>query len=106
MSWCQSSEGAKRSHRATGKGRANRGEMFNPKSAFISLLAVQVLNILVATSAHSQAEPFYKGKQIRIVTGATAGGFYDRWARLLARAMPKYLPGQPDMIVQNLSLIH
>ena len=76
--------------------------MFNPKSALISLLAFQLLNILVATSAHSQAEPFYKGKQIRIVTGATAGGFYDRWARLLARAMPKYLPGQPDIIVQNM----
>ena len=102
MSWCQWLEGAKRSHRATGKGKANLGEMFNPKSTLISLLAVQLLNILVATSAHSQAEPFYKGKQIRIVTGATAGGFYDRWARLLARAMPKYLPGQPDIIVQNM----
>ena len=82
--------------------KANLGEMFNPRSALISLLAFQLLNILVATSAHSQAEPFYKGKQIRIVTGATAGGFYDRWARLLARAMPKYLPGQPDIIVQNM----
>lgn len=51
---------------------------------------------------HAQAESFYKGKQIRIITGATAGGFYDRWARLLARAMPKYIPGQPDMIVQNM----
>jgi tripartite-type tricarboxylate transporter receptor subunit TctC len=51
---------------------------------------------------HAQTEPFYKGKQIRIITGATAGGFYDRWARLLARAMPKYIPGQPDFIVQNM----
>jgi tripartite-type tricarboxylate transporter receptor subunit TctC len=40
----------------------------------------------------AQAEPFYKGKQIRIITGATAGGFYDRWGRLLARTMPKHIP--------------
>ena len=106
MPWCRwlnlSVQGAKRSLRTAGKRKANLGEMFNPRSALISLLAFQLLNILVATSAHSQTEPFYKGKQIRIVTGATAGGFYDRWARLLARAMPKYLPGQPDIIVQNM----
>jgi tripartite-type tricarboxylate transporter receptor subunit TctC len=106
MPWCRwldlSVQGAKRSLRAAGKRKMNLGEMFKPRSALISLLAFQLLNILVATSAHSQAELFYKGKQIRIVTGATAGGFYDRWARLLARAMPKYLPGQPDIIVQNM----
>src|SRR5262249_36519118 len=42
------------------------------------------------------------GKQIKSVVGFTAGGFYDRWARLLARFMPKYIPGNPDMIVQNM----
>jgi len=54
------------------------------------------------TIAHAQADPFYKGKQMRIVVGATAGGFYDRWARLLARFMPKYIVGGPDIIVQNM----
>ena len=48
----------------------------------------------------AQPEPFYKGKTIRIVVGSTAGGFYDRWARLLARYMSKHIPGQPEMIVQ------
>jgi tripartite-type tricarboxylate transporter receptor subunit TctC len=63
---------------------------------------VQFFNVLAVSDGFSQTEPFYKGKQIRIITGATAGGFYDRWGRLLARAMPKYIPGQPDMIVQNM----
>src|SRR5262245_42769349 len=44
----------------------------------------------------------YQGKQIKSVVGFTAGGFYDRWARLLARFMPKYIPGNPEMIVQNM----
>ena len=35
--------------------------------------------------------------------GLTPGGFYDRWARLLARYMPKYIPGNPEMIVQNMA---
>ena len=48
----------------------------------------------------AQGEPFYKGKTIRIVVGSTAGGFYDRWARLLSRHMVKHIPGQPEMIVQ------
>jgi tripartite-type tricarboxylate transporter receptor subunit TctC len=52
--------------------------------------------------ANAQAQPFYQGKTIRIVVGFTPGGFYDRWARLLARYMPKYIPGNPEMIVQNM----
>jgi tripartite-type tricarboxylate transporter receptor subunit TctC len=50
----------------------------------------------------SQTEPFYKGKTIRIMVGSTAGGFYDRWARLFARYMGKYIPGQPEIIAQNM----
>ena len=47
-------------------------------------------------------EPFYRGKTINVVVGFTSGGFYDRWSRLLARYVPKYLPGNPEMIVQNM----
>jgi hypothetical protein len=52
--------------------------------------------------ARAQAEPFYKGKTIRIIIGSTPGGFYDRWARLLARFMVKYIPGQPEIIAQSM----
>ena len=68
----------------------------------IAVLALSIGLTVGSSIAQAQSEPFYKGKQIRIITGATAGGFYDRWARLLTRAMPKYIPGQPDMIVQNM----
>jgi tripartite-type tricarboxylate transporter receptor subunit TctC len=61
------------------------------------------LFLLVAWSpkAYSQA-PYYQGKTIKIAVGFTPGGFYDRWARLLSRYMPKYIPGNPEMIVQNM----
>jgi tripartite-type tricarboxylate transporter receptor subunit TctC len=47
-------------------------------------------------------EPFYKGKSVRLVVGSTPGGFYDRWARFFAKYMPKYIPGNPEIIVQNM----
>ncbi|MEK7333777.1 MAG: hypothetical protein AAB222_00480, partial [Candidatus Binatota bacterium] len=50
-----------------------------------SLLVSLVLNLEFIPSLQAQTEPFYKGKTIRIVVGFTPGGFYDRWARLLAR---------------------
>jgi tripartite-type tricarboxylate transporter receptor subunit TctC len=50
----------------------------------------------------AQSEPFFKGKTIKIVVGFTPGGFYDRWARVVARYMGKYIPGNPEIIVQNM----
>ncbi|MEK6562109.1 MAG: hypothetical protein AABZ59_02915, partial [Candidatus Binatota bacterium] len=67
-----------------------------------SLLVSLVLNLEFIPSLQAQTEPFYKGKTIRIVVGFTPGGFYDRWARLLARYYGKYIPGHPDIIVQNM----
>ncbi|HUF41444.1 MAG TPA: tripartite tricarboxylate transporter substrate-binding protein, partial [Verrucomicrobiae bacterium] len=66
------------------------------------IMLVIVLVLLTAASVHAQATDFYKGKQITVVVGFTTGGFYDRWARLLARHMPKYIPGNPTFIVQNM----
>jgi len=47
-------------------------------------------------------EDFYKGKQIKIVTGASAGDGYDLWSRFLARHMGRHIPGRPSIIVQNM----
>jgi tripartite-type tricarboxylate transporter receptor subunit TctC len=67
-------------------------------------LIFSILFIILGVTAeiNAQAEPFFKGKTIRIMVGSTAGGFYDRWARLFARHMPKYIPGQPEIIAQNM----
>lgn len=55
-----------------------------------------------ASAAYAQSAPFYQGKTIRIVVGFTAGGLYDQYARILSRHMPKYIPGNPNIIVQNM----
>jgi tripartite-type tricarboxylate transporter receptor subunit TctC len=67
----------------------------------VAILALSLI-FAWASQLHAQATPFYQEKQIRVVVGFTTGGFYDRWARLLARYMPKYVPGNPTFIVQNM----
>lgn len=57
----------------------------------------------ISAELRAQGDGFYEGKTIRIMVGSTAGGFYDRWARLFAKYMPKYIPGQPEMVAQNMT---
>jgi tripartite-type tricarboxylate transporter receptor subunit TctC len=56
---------------------------------------------LAAAPAHAQSDDF-KGKTVTIVTSTGPGGGYDLIARVISRHMPRYLPGQPNMIVQNM----
>lgn len=51
---------------------------------------------------HAQPEPFYRGKTITFVVGVSPGGAYDVWARLIASHMSKHIPGNPQIIVQNM----
>jgi tripartite-type tricarboxylate transporter receptor subunit TctC len=48
------------------------------------------------------AAPYYEGKVLKIVVGFTPGGGYDRMARLLAKHLPKHIPGKPVIVVQNM----
>src|SRR5919106_619608 len=68
------------------------------------VLASACLSFLVSvrTTIEAQSDSFYSGKTVRIIVGFTPGGFYDRWARLLSRYMPKYIPGNPNFVVQNM----
>lgn len=56
-------------------------------------------NMSGAASAQDVAS-FYKGKTLTVQVGASAGGGASDYAQVLARHMGKYLPGQPNMIVQ------
>jgi tripartite-type tricarboxylate transporter receptor subunit TctC len=46
---------------------------------------------------------FYKGKTVRIIVGFSAGGGYDAYSRLIARHLQKYIPGSPNIIVENMT---
>ena len=68
----------------------------------ISMTSLPAFFGLAGDRAYAQPAPYYQGKTIRIVVGFASGGLADRWARLLSRYMPKYIPGNPDMIVQTM----
>ena len=67
--------------------------------------AIVALIVLLAAALPAQAQDdvasFYKGKVVRLIVGVGVGSGYDINARLLARYLPKYIPGNPSVIVQN-----
>ncbi len=66
----------------------------------VSLLAAMGLS---ATAAVAQdVAGFYRGKTVRIVVGFSAGGGYDHYARVLSRHIGRHIPGNPNVIVQNM----
>jgi tripartite-type tricarboxylate transporter receptor subunit TctC len=51
----------------------------------------------------ASAAPSWKGKTLNVVIRSGPGGGYDFYGRLMARHMPKYLPGKPRSISTNMS---
>jgi len=47
-------------------------------------------------------ESFYRGRTLTILVGHSAGGGYDLYARMLARFLGRYIPGQPAVVAQNM----
>jgi tripartite-type tricarboxylate transporter receptor subunit TctC len=65
-------------------------------SAFATLLSHPA-------DAQDDVAAFYKGRTVQLQVGSEAGGNYDIIARTIARHMGKYIPGQPNMVVQNVT---
>lgn len=57
----------------------------------------------LALATPSQADDFYKGKTIRVIVGGSAGGGFDIYTRAMARHMGKHIPGNPTLIVENMT---
>jgi tripartite-type tricarboxylate transporter receptor subunit TctC len=63
-----------------------------------------IIAVLAATApakADAVAD-FYKGKDLRMIVSTTAGTGYDTYARAVARHLPRHIPGNPAIIVQNM----
>jgi tripartite-type tricarboxylate transporter receptor subunit TctC len=62
-----------------------------------------LVSAATALAAQDSADPFFKGRQISVIVGSSPGGGYDTYARLLARHFGNALPGNPTVVVQNMS---
>ena len=65
------------------------------------LIALPVCGWAQSSAAQSPSE-FYKGKNIDLLIGYSVGGAYDLYARVLARHLPKYIPGNPTVVPKNM----
>ena len=69
---------------------------------YIGLIAI-VLTSMWSTEPVSYAQDFYAGKTIRIVVGFPAGGGFDTYSRIMGRHISKYIPGNPAVVVDNVT---
>ncbi len=74
------------------------------KKIFIGALSAAAATAFSAGAwaADMSVEDFYKGKRMRVVISTSPGGGYDIYARFITRHMEKFIPGNPNIIPQNM----
>jgi len=76
-------------------------------TAMMTLFAVPIFAAQLAAPKAGFDEKavadFYRGKTVRIVVGFSAGGGYDQYSRLIARHLAKFIPGNPNVLVDNMA---
>ena len=68
----------------------------------MNLFILLVFALALHPSTAAAQSDFFRGKQIRIIVGASAGAASDLYARVVANYLPKQIPGKPEIIVQNM----
>lgn len=71
-------------------------------AAVLLAISAPLSGPLSGTAYADAVSDFYKGKQVTIYVGYSAGGGYDTYARLLGRHIGKHIPGKPSVIVRNM----
>src|SRR5258705_5362097 len=77
------------------------GERTTVKNLF--LLALTAVVLVIGSQPLTPAQDFYKEKTLTIIVGYSPGGSFDLYARVLARYIGRYLPGNPTRIVENMT---
>src|SRR5262245_28608130 len=73
---------------------------------FVPWLMACALSILAGASASAQSQSvadFYKDKTLRLLISSTVGGGYDIYGRLVAKHLPRHIPGHPTIVPQNMA---
>src|SRR3954467_3695484 len=76
--------------------RRRKGRAMQKSMCIFALLA------MLAAASGAAAEDFYRGKTIRMIVPSEAGGGYDYYGRTLAAHLRRHIPGEPNIIVQNM----
>ncbi len=68
----------------------------------MKLIIVLTAWLLASVGSLYAQTPYYQGKNLNFIVGSGASTAYDIYSRLLANYIGKYLPGNPNVIVQNM----
>jgi tripartite-type tricarboxylate transporter receptor subunit TctC len=69
-----------------------------------TLAAAGLVLGLTGTGAHADTiSDFYSGKRMTMLIGLSTGGAYDRYARVTARHLSRFIPGNPTIIPRNMT---
>lgn len=55
-----------------------------------------------AAAADAAIAEFYEGETVKIIVATAPGGGFDTYARTIAPHLAEHIPGQPDVIVENM----
>lgn len=68
-----------------------------------ALLAATVLIAAAWSQAFAESvKEFYQDRQVNLVLGFNPGGGFDAYARLITQYLPKYIPGNPHIVIRNM----
>src|SRR6201988_449237 len=68
----------------------------------IKIFVCATFLLLAVPSLGRTQTPYYRGNTMGLIVGTAAGDRYGLYARALALYLGKYLPGNPNVIVQNM----
>ena len=57
------------------------------------VIVITCFAVSIAVNALASTHDFYKGKTVRILVGASAGGAFDTWGRMIGRHLGKQIAG-------------
>jgi len=66
------------------------------------LLVVPLALPQAARAQDGAIADFYRSRTVTLIVGYSVGGGYDTYARVLARHIGKHIPGNPQVVVQNM----
>jgi tripartite-type tricarboxylate transporter receptor subunit TctC len=90
-----------RRHAARQLNKYDKGESMRIRVHASPFAIFAAAALLIVSRADAQ-QSFFKGKTMHIIVGGPAGGGFDTYARMIARQMPKHIPGSPTIVVNNM----
>jgi tripartite-type tricarboxylate transporter receptor subunit TctC len=79
------------------------GRYLRMKHRIRALICGTFLGVLAASPiSGARAEDYFKGKTVNLYIGSAPGGPYDAYGRLVARHLGQNIPGNPNVVVQNM----